>query len=85
MTPLWKLGEICFRHQHYNMCLTSTLVVTSHESNACSVFALQVCLCAIRVRMNPLCDQLNPKIADMEKAMDVTTEVLVKPEITLKL
>ncbi len=41
---------------------TSTLVVTSRESNACSVFASQACLCAIHVYVSPSPgDPLNAK------------------------
>ncbi len=45
--------------------MISTLVVTSHKINACSVFAPQRMLRAPRVSMAPrLHDQLNPKDAD---------------------
>ncbi len=50
---------------------TTTLLVRSHESNACSVFALQAC---IR-------DHLNAKDADMENMLhshDVTTKIVFK-------
>ena len=60
---------------------TSTLVVTSRESNACFVFALQAYHApCVRESPHPP-DQLNAKDADMEKVLhscDVTTEVLAK-------
>ena len=47
---------------------TTTLVVMSVESNACSVFVSQVCLRTTYIRVGP-CDQLNAKDIDMEKAL----------------
>ncbi len=53
------LSSIPIRH------FPSTVVVTSHKINACSMFASQACL---HVSMAPrLWDQLNTKDADMER------------------
>ena len=55
---------------------TKTLVVISHEINACSMFVLQVYLHASCVP----CNQLKPKDAVMEKvtlSCNVTTNVLL--------
>ncbi len=71
------VDSCCFK-PHF----TSTLVVTSQESNACSVFTLQGCLHVTCVRLGPWPrDHLNAKDAGIEKALlscDVTTKVLVK-------
>ncbi len=59
MTPFLST----FLNKSHNVSIwyfTSTLVVTSHEINACSVFALWVNLCAVHVSMaSRLHDQLN--------------------------
>ena len=77
---IWRHFYLTWKHSHGALHLlilslkltrwrshfTITLVVTSHGSNTCSVFASQACLCATHVR---------------EKALlscDVTTKVLVK-------
>ena len=63
---------------------TSTLVVnvTSHESNPCSVFALQACLHANRFHVGSRQRDLpDTKDTDTEKVLlscYVTTKVLVK-------
>ena len=48
----------------------TTLVVMSHKSNTCSVFASQLCLHATLVPVSPyLCDHLNANYRDMEKSI----------------
>ena len=61
----------CFYHAKcINLYFISRLLVTSHESNTCSVIALQTCLHATPDHMGPLLhDQLNAKNADIEKAL----------------
>ncbi len=59
------------------LCFTSTLVVKSHEINACSMFASHVYFQATHPK-------LNAKDADMEKVLllyDITTKVLLKPRL----
>ena len=69
--------------------VTTTLVMMSHESNTCFVFALQVCFLAhVRVDphiVHPCIHQLNAKDTDTEKALlscdvitTIPTKVLVK-------
>ena len=64
---------------------TSTLVVTSHKINACSMFASLACLQAAHVSVALLLrDQLNANDADMEQALllcYVTTRMLMKCSI----
>ncbi len=62
---------------------TRSLVVTSKkESNACSVFALQMCRYTTPAHGGPyLCNQLNtdhPDVENMLLSLDITTKVLVK-------
>ncbi len=67
--------------------LANTLVLTSHESNACSVFVSQACLCTTHVCMGlPTHDQLNAKNTDMEKvllSLNIITKILVRQRLTL--
>ncbi len=75
--PIQDGGFLC--DARAKLHFITILVVTSHENNACSVFALEACLHTTRVRMDV--DPLKAKDADMEKALlshDVTTKVLVK-------
>ncbi len=58
------------------------MVVMSHETNACFLFALHACLRTTHAYPRwCLCDYVNAKDADMKKALlssNVTTKVLAK-------
>ena len=72
------------------VCLTSTLVVTSRESNANAVFASQACLCATFIYGRPRTwvQLIANKDGDMEKCIvfawcDVTSKGLVRQKLSL--
>ncbi len=83
----WVLLTICAVHLLFSSpwqskpYFTSTFVVTAHDSNVCSVFVLQACLCATCSYGFTSCDLTDTKDADTDKALlscDVNTKVLVK-------
>ncbi len=63
-------GELYYMTGSTFLIFTSPalLVVMSHKSKACSVFASQECLSAAHFHVGPCpCNQLNTKDADMEQ------------------